>query len=230
VKKRFVLGKRAALLLSSSLALVALVLASGVALAEVIECRGTTSCFGTNSADTMRGTLADNQMFGQAGGDAMVGKRGADYIRGDRGADTIRGNGAGDRFLWGGGFDAGGNYDDGADDVVHGGRGADTIVGGFAKRGVDRIYGGKGDDTVNAAQRDSGTGAAITREAIDCGAGTDTVYYDEGKDEVKSCEIKNPGTSTSGRMALRAMNEDGLGGNGVPLPSPSGSEGARALR
>jgi Ca2+-binding RTX toxin-like protein len=226
VKKRFVLGKSALLL--SSMALVALVLASGVALAEVIECLGTTSCFGTNSADTMSGTLADNQMFGEAGRDTMAGKGGADYLRGDQGADTVSGNGAGDQFLWGGGFDVGGNYDDGADDVVYGGSGADSIVGGFAKGGVDSLYGGRGDDTINAAQRDSGTGAAVTKEVIDCGAGTDTVFYDRGKDEVKNCEIENQGTTTSGRMAVRAINKDDASRNGVPLPSPSGSEGARA--
>ena len=228
MKERFVLGKRAALLLSSSLALVALVLASGVALAEVIECRGTTSCFGTNSADTMTGTRADNQMFGEAGNDTMVGKGGADYIRGDQGADTISGRGAGDQFLWGGGFDAGGNYDDGDDDIVDGNSGADTIVGGFAKGGVDRLYGGSGDDSINTAQRDTGTGAAVTKEVIDCGPGTDTVFYDKGTDKVENCEIKNGGTTTSGRMAVQAINDDGISGNGVPLPSPSGSEGARA--
>jgi Ca2+-binding RTX toxin-like protein len=226
VKKHFVIRKGALLL--SSMALVALVLASGVALAEVIGCRGTTSCFGTNSADTMTGTRADNQMFGQAGNDTMVGKGGADYIRGDEGADTISGNRAGEQFLWGGGFDAGGNYDDRSDDVVYGGRGADSIVGGFAERGMDSLYGGRGDDTINTAQRDSGTGAAVTKEIIDCGPGRDTVSYDKGKDEVKNCETKNQGTTTSGRMAVQAINNDGIGAEGVPLPSPSGSEGARA--
>jgi len=95
---------------------------------------------------------------------------------------------------------------------------------------VDSLYGGRGDDTINSVQRNSGTGAAVTEEVIDCGAGTDTVYYDKGKDEVKNCEIRNRGTSTSGRMAVRAINNDGISTNGVPLPSPSGSEGARAPR
>jgi Ca2+-binding RTX toxin-like protein len=226
VKKHFVLRNRALLL--SSMVLVAVVLASGVALAKVIECRGTTSCFGTSRADTMTGTRADNQMFGEAGSDTMVGKGGADYIRGDQGADTISGNRAGEQFLWGGGFDAGGNYDDRSDDVVDGARGADSIVGGFAKRGVDSLYGGRGDDTINTAQRNSGTGAAVTKEIIDCGPGKDTVFYDKGKDEVKNCEIKEQGTATTGRMAAQAINNDGIGANGVPLPSPSGSEGAGA--
>ena len=220
--KKYVLNK--SILLLSSMVLVAVVLASGVALAKDIRCRGTTSCFGTSGADTMIGTRADNQMFGEAGGDTMVGKRGADYIRGDQGADTISGNGAGEQFLWGGGFDAGGNYDDRGDDVVYGGTGDDNIVGGFAESGVDDLYGGKGDDTINAAQRNSGTGAVVTREIIDCGPGRDIVFYDRGKDKVRNCEIKNQGTPTSGRMAAQSVNNDGVSGNGVPLPTPSGSE------
>jgi Ca2+-binding RTX toxin-like protein len=218
--KKYVLKKR--ILLSSSMALAALVLASGVALAKDIKCRGTTSCFGTSRADTMTGTRADNQMFGEADGDTMVGKRGADYLRGDRGADILDGNGAGEQLLWGGGFDAGGNYDDRSDDVLNGETGDDNIVGGFAKSGVDDLHGGRGDDTINAAQRNSGTGAVVTKEIIDCGPGRDVVFYDKGKDEVKNCEIKNQGTTTSGRMAAQSINNDGVSGDGVPLPAPSG--------
>jgi Ca2+-binding RTX toxin-like protein len=220
--KRRVLKK--SVLLVSSVALVAVVLTTGVALAKDIKCRGTASCIGTSGADTMTGTRADNQMFGEAGNDTMVGKRGADYVRGDEEADTLYGNGGGEQLLWGGGFDAGGNYADRRDDVVYGGTGDDFIVGGFAKSGVDRLYGGKRNDTIDTAQRDSGTGAAVTKEIIDCGPGKDTVYYDKGKDDIKNCEIKNQGTIASGRMAVQAINNDGVSGNGVPLPTPSGAE------
>ena len=222
MKKRVL---KESVLLLSSVALVAVVFATGVALAkDLIKCGGTASCFGTSGADTIIGTRADNQMFGEAGNDTMVGKRGADYLRGDEGADKLYGNGGSDQFLWGGGFDAGGNYDDRGDDVVHGGTGDDFIVGGFAQSGVDRLYGGNGEDTIDAAQRNSGTSVAVTREVIDCGPGRDTVYYDKGTDEIKHCEIKNPETTTSGHIAAQAINNDNVRGNGAPLPTPSGSE------
>ena len=222
MKKRVL---KESVLLLLSVALVAVVLATGVALAKDIKCRGSTeSCFGTSGADTMTGTRADNQMFGEAGNDTMVGKRGADYVRGDEGKDALYGNGGSEQFLWGGGFDAGGNFSDRRDDVVYGGTGDDFIVGGFAKRGVDRLYGEKGDDTIDAAQENSGTGVAVTKEIIDCGPGKDTVYYDKGKDDIKNCEIKNRGTTASGRMAAQAINNDGVSGNGVPLPAPSEAE------
>ena len=94
------------LLLLSSITLMALVLARGVALAKDIKCGGTTSSFGASRDDTMTGTRADNQMFGEAGDDTIVGKDGADFVRGDQGADILYGNGRGERLLRGGGFDA----------------------------------------------------------------------------------------------------------------------------
>ena len=32
----------------------------------------------------------------------------------------------------------------------------------------------------------------ISQEIIDCGSGTDTVYFDKGLDTVKNCEVKFP--------------------------------------
>ena len=208
----------------SSMALVAVLFASGVALAKDISCKkGRPSCFGTDRADTIIGTNADNNMFGLAGADVMRGKGGADYVRGDRGPDETRGGAGADTSVWGGSFDDGGNFNDRSDDTVYGGGGADTLLGGFARSGVDHLYGDGGDDTINAAQRNSGMDTTVTKEVIDCGPGRDTVYYDEGRDDVKDCEIKNRGTTVSGRMAAQAINEDGVAGNAVPLPSPTGT-------
>ena len=208
---------RKSALLFASIAL-AVLLTSGLALTATITCRGTASCFGTNRDDIMTGTGADNNMFGQRGDDIMRGMGGADYVRGDQGADEIYGASAGDTTLWGGGFDAGGNYDDAGDDRVRGGRGADTIIGGYAKSGVDVLLGDAGDDTVNAAQR-SARGVRVTREIIDCGPGRDTVYFDRGKDVVaKDCEIRREGTASSARLAITAIGADGLGREAAPLP------------
>ena len=59
---------------------------------------------------------------------------------------------------------------------------------------MDRLYGEGGNDTMQASQRkDADTGAPLTNEAIDCGAGaSDEVYFDKGVDVVTNCEIKHP--------------------------------------
>jgi Ca2+-binding RTX toxin-like protein len=211
---------RKSVLLFASMALTVL-LVCGLALAATITCRGTASCFGTNRADTMTGTSADNNMFGKGGDDTMRGRGGADYVRGDQGADVLRGGGAGDTTLWGGGFAAGGDYDDRSDDVVRGGSGPDTIIGGFSRSGVDVLYGDKDNDVVNAAQR-SARGVRVTKEIIDCGPGRDTVYFDRGKDvAAKDCEIRREGTASSARLAITAIGADGPGREAAPL---SGAE------
>jgi len=211
------IASRKTVLLFACVGLGVLLACGGAALAKDIICRGATSCFGTNQADTMTGTKADNNMFGLAGDDTMRGRSGADYIRGDQGADLIRGGNGADS-LWGGGYDNGGNFNDRSDDYVYGGNGADTIIGGFARSGVDHLYGGNSADTINAAQRGSGMDVVVTKELIDCGPGKDTVYYDRGKDKIKNCEVRSQGTTSTGRMAVESINEDGISGNGVPLP------------
>ena len=186
------------------------VLACGVALAASITCPGTASCFGTNRADTMIGTSADNSMFGEGGADTAKGRGGADFIRGDEGADTLHGGSAADA-LWGGGFDAGGNYNDASNDYVRGGSGADSIIGGFATRGVDHIFGGKGNDSINAAQR-TARGVRVTKEIVNCGPGSgDTVYFDRGRDIIRNCEMRREGTSASALQALTVVSAHGRG-------------------
>jgi hypothetical protein len=56
VKKRVL---KESVLLLPSLALVAVVVATGVALAKDIKCRGTASCIGASGADNMIGRTAD---------------------------------------------------------------------------------------------------------------------------------------------------------------------------
>ena len=187
------------------------VLACGVALAATITCPDTTSCFGTDHADTMTGTSADNNMFGEGGADTMDGGDGADFIRGDEGADALRGGGAAD-ILWGGSFDVGGNYNDASNDYVSGGSGDDSIIGGFALGGVDVIYGGRGSDSVNVAQG-TGAGVPVTKEIVNCGQGSsDTVYFDRGRDIIRNCEIRREGTASS---ALRSLIVTGSHGRGL---------------
>ena len=190
-------------LLCASIALTVM-LACGVALAATITCQGSTSCFGSDRVDTMTGTSADNNIFGEGGADTVRGLGGADFIRGDEGADTLRGGVAADT-LWGGSFDVGGNYNDARADHIRGGIGTDSIIGGFAVGGVDRIYGGKGNDSVNAAQR-TARGVPVTKEIVDCGPGaSDTVYFDRRLDVIQDCEIRRQGTTSSALKALTVI-------------------------
>jgi Ca2+-binding RTX toxin-like protein len=108
--------------------------------------------------------------------------------------------------LWGGSFDTGGNYNDASNDYVRGGSGADSIIGGFAIDGVDQIYGGRGNDSVNAAQR-TASGAPVTKEIVNCGPGSsDMVYFDRRKDVIRNCEIKREGTASSAIQALTVIS------------------------
>ncbi len=63
--------------------------------------------------------------------------------------------------------------------LLHGGAavGATTCGGGFSR-------GGDGRDTIHADDR--------MRDIIDCGRGSDTVYFDKGKDVLSNCEHKFP--------------------------------------
>src|SRR5215212_893612 len=103
---------------------VALLMASGVALAKTFHCDGG-RCRGTNSADTI---------YGSAKRDAIYSLGGADLVRGDGGADSINGDGGRDRLSGGHGNDGVFGGDD--DDLVAGNKGFDTLNAG---NGDDRI-------------------------------------------------------------------------------------------
>jgi Ca2+-binding RTX toxin-like protein len=159
---------------------VALVMASGVALAKRITCRGITSCLGTNKADTMTGTKANNHIYGKGGADVIGGGEATDHIYGGPGDDI-------------GPTELSGGYDS-TNDFVYGSSVNDKLLGGSMglSGGVDHLYGGKGDDNVQSAQRDWSNTPPVTREAIDRGAGNDTVYFDEGINSINNCEIQHP--------------------------------------
>jgi Ca2+-binding RTX toxin-like protein len=173
-----------------------LVVACGMALAaSVINCPNqlnTTSCSGTGQADTMNGSDVYDLMFGKGGTDTMKGNKGEDIMDGGPGTDYVYGGPGDDKDgfvaegLWGG--------VDSAGDHVYGGVGNDYLMGGgYSEKGVDQLYGGKGNDLINASQRMSPITVGISKEIVDCGPGTDTVYFDKGLDSVKNCEVKYSG-------------------------------------
>ena len=204
---------RQGLLLMSLMALT-VVLASGAALALApLYCPNDTGglCYGTEKPDTMYGRpTGPDYMYARGGADIMHGYEGADYLQGDSGEDKLYG-GNGDDELYGGGGPPS-NPTDRSGDKAYGGNGDDYIYSGFAKGGVDRVFGGKGNDTVEA-QRDYGFPTTI--DIVDCGSGTnDTVYFDEWLDKVKNCENKIPSRSwlqqASSPSSWRAQPPDSL--------------------
>jgi Ca2+-binding RTX toxin-like protein len=184
--------KRRAIVLLTTMAVV-LVVGSGVALAATIQCVVGTTCLGTTAADTMSGTDLGDFMFGKAGADTMHGSGAGDTLQGDKGSDHIYGGSGDDISLWGGALTATNTNPDDSADYVHGGRGNDTIYGGLAQGGVDRLYGEGGNDIIDSSQRHQEDFKPVTKEIIDCGAGTqDVVNFDKGVDVVATnCEIKH---------------------------------------
>jgi len=116
---------RKVILLLASIGL-AVLLASGVALAATIDCRGG-SCVGTQSDDTLFGSPRVDKEFGLGGNDLMYGYKSADRMSGNRGGDRMYGG-------------------PGAD-MVNGGPGNDSVVG---DKGNDTLRGGPGNDLIQA--------------------------------------------------------------------------------
>jgi len=175
---------------------------SGVASAATIHCPNDPSqgspatglyCFGTSLADTMFGSDLRDFMFGKGGQDTMHGYGTSDNLQGDKGSDHIYGDAGNDFSLWGGALDeATMTYPDTSDDYVHGGSGGDSIYGGYAQGGVDRIYGEGANDSIGASQR-ADAFSPVTKEIIDCGSGaSDEVWFDKNKDTITNCETKHP--------------------------------------
>jgi Ca2+-binding RTX toxin-like protein len=180
---------RRTIMLLASIALTT-VMASGMALAATVNCvAGAPECIGTPNPDTINGSADADNMYGRAGADEMRGNEGEDYLQGDRGADRLGGD-EGRDTLWGGSLLGVGPLDD-SSDVVHGGVESDYIYSGFAQKGsVDRVFGDRGNDTVEA---EKAYGYPKTKDIVDCGRGkNDTVYFDKGLDVVENCEHRHP--------------------------------------
>ena len=182
----------------------ALVLAAGVAWAATVQCQENAPgdpvqvCLGTTGADTITGTSGVDWIRGLGGADLARGMGGSDIVQGGKGKDIVKGLGGPDTFLFGGESGPqfeGGPFTDASDDYVYGGDGGDFILGGYALGGVDRVFGEDGNDYIQTYQRGlaNDLGVVVTKEIINCGAGDDTVIFDEGKDEVaQNCENLYP--------------------------------------
>jgi Ca2+-binding RTX toxin-like protein len=184
------------------LAGLAILLTSGVALANnSINCSGG-SCDGTEKDDTMHGTATPDDINARRGDDRVYGLGSDDFLYGRRGDDTLQAA-SDDDALYGdfgndklkGGPDADvlrGDDDFEQDknlmgrDRLFGGNGADELYGYY---GNDKLVGGEGNDIINAHDEPP----SKWEDVIDCGPGRDTVYFDKGFDKVlDNCEVKKP--------------------------------------
>jgi Ca2+-binding RTX toxin-like protein len=97
----------------------ALVLASGVAMAQVVNCPTGANglCVGTDEGDTLNGTTGDDDIRGLRGKDTLNAAAGFDLLSGGRGDDTL--NGDVDNDTLNGGPDR---------DALNGGAEGDTYV------------------------------------------------------------------------------------------------------
>jgi Ca2+-binding RTX toxin-like protein len=113
------------------------------------------------------GTNRDDQLIGSTQDDRIFSGAGNDRARGDAGEDFIEG--------------------ESGNDEVYGQVGNDRIKGNF---GQDKVFGGPGDDIVRGGSHgDANDGA---KDILDCGQGTDTVYFTPDVDEVHAdCENLN---------------------------------------
>jgi Ca2+-binding RTX toxin-like protein len=75
-------------------------------------------------------------------------------------------------------------------DTVYGAGGGDTIKGGT---GGDTLYGG-GNDLLYAGTRIGGVSQTDggVEDVMDCGSGTDEVYYTPGQNTILGCEVLHP--------------------------------------
>ncbi len=157
--------KRRAILLMATIG-AAVLLASGVAIAETVTCDNNPPCYGTPEGDDITGTAFGEKLYAYGGDDTVLAGDGNDTIYGSSGNDIeLRG--------------------EGGSDTVYGGGGNDAIdVQALDTPGsTDYAYGQGGNDAIFAADDKV--------DIINCGKGNDSVQYDEGIDIVaKNCENK----------------------------------------
>lgn len=121
--------------------------------------------YGLGGHDLLFGEVGDDSLDGGAGPDSLGGGSGADLLKGGYGQDRLNVSG-GDRAYGGPQHDY--VVANQGDVLVHGGPGADRIVGGGA--GVQLIFGDSGDDRVELHQQQG------PDTQLRGGSGNDEVY------------------------------------------------------
>jgi Ca2+-binding RTX toxin-like protein len=175
---------------------------------------GGDTMYGLAQRDFLAGSLGSDRLYGGRERDILRGGEGADKLYGGPSQDSGEGDAGVDRLFGGPGFDTleGGWQDrwlgDVSDDYIHGGSEADRLFAGsrddfgderepripyldIVQLGVDRFYGEKGDDFIYVAANLNREGP-YSKDIVDCGPGTDEVWFDPAVDVIKNCEVKYP--------------------------------------
>jgi Ca2+-binding RTX toxin-like protein len=166
--------------------MMALVVITGVAIADTINCFPGRACIGTDGPDTLYGSSRSDYMNALQGDDKLFGNEGYDFLSGDAFEASDTSTDGNDRI--GGGQ----NYDElygyGGNDTLLGRSGGDFIFAeeSSENEGEDVIRGEEGNDYILAKDG--------VKDTILCGTGKyDVAFFDKGIDTVSdSCERKNP--------------------------------------
>src|SRR5215207_2268187 len=191
--------RRLSLLLA--LVVTALVVISGVAIADTINCFSDRICVGTDGPDTLNGTSHFDYLDARQGNDVMYGHEAYDVLDGDAYDAPDSSTDGNDRL--GGGQ----NYDElygyGGNDKLLGRSGGDFIFAeeSSENEGEDVVRGEEGNDWILA--RDG------VKDTISCGTGKyDSVRFDKGIDTVSnSCERKRGGVYSATSASSGATEE-----------------------
>jgi Ca2+-binding RTX toxin-like protein len=187
--------------------MVALVLGSGVALAQVISCKTSAVCNGTPHNDTMTGTALSNDMRGLAGEDVLRARGGGDVLNGGRGKDLLDGGSDGDdSYTFGNDWGTDKIADaSGIDDALSfSGLTSPVTVQLFpdpffneAKSGqnklnfpntvvIENVSGGTANDVISGNDQDNTLSGGFGDDRLDGGAGADLLLGGRGFDEINA--------------------------------------------
>ena len=165
----------------------AMVVITGVAFADTINCFSNRICVGTDGPDTLNGTSRSDYLKALQGSDVLYGHEGYDVLDGDNFEAPDTSTDGND--LLGGGQSYDEMYGYGGNDKFLGRSGGDFIFAeeSSENEGEDVVRGEEGNDWILA--RDG------VKDTISCGTGKyDFVRFDKGIDPASnSCEHKRGG-------------------------------------
>ena len=144
-----------------------LILLCGFAIAATLVISGVALAVNKTCPSDCRGTSGDDRLLGSARANTIYAESGDDRVLGRGGEDQLKGG-------------------DGRDEV-YGQEANDRVKG---SEGSDQVFGGPGDDLVRGGTVERPNDGA--RDVLDCGDGTDTVYFIPDQDVARDCEVFNP--------------------------------------
>jgi Ca2+-binding RTX toxin-like protein len=161
-------------------------------------------CNGSDSPETIVGSIESDQINALGGGDQIFANEGADVIRAGAGNDRTEGGAGRDRHIGGG--------SQGGADTMKGGKGNDFAEG---NQEGDTILGGKGNDreiveTIRASQRRGGPSACFQGFCSNLygDTGNDTIKGGKGQDILEGEQGRDKHFGGKGDDVIDAANDD----------------------